>query len=55
MSKTQVRCPPGFYCPLRSEYPLPCPMGHYCEVVIENGVPRGAILPIKCPLGRLNA
>ena len=53
MSKTQVRCPPGFYCPLRSEYPRPCPMGHYCEVIIENGDPRGAIEPVKCPLGKL--
>ena len=31
--------------------PTPCPVGHYCEVIIENGVARGAIEPIKCPLG----
>lgn len=51
MSKTQTRCPPGFYCPVMSEYPRPCPVGHYCPVVYENGEPRGAIEPIKCPLG----
>ena len=51
MSKTQVRCPPGFNCPVMSEYPLPCPVGHYCPVIWENGELRGAIEPIKCPLG----
>ena len=26
----QVPCPPGFYCPEASSFPIRCPQGHYC-------------------------
>lgn len=40
-SMTQLPCPPGFWCPLMSEYPKVCPYGHYCPTEIVDGQLRG--------------
>lgn len=42
-------CPPGFYCPRASSYPLPCPVGYYCDPTLLNGT--GVIKPTICLKG----
>lgn len=51
-TKTQQPCPIGFYCEAGSETPTKCPFGHYCPTSYSfDGSLRGAMSPVKCPLG----